>query len=162
MAAKTDAAGRRIKKAGEPPLARYADKDITPTMEVYVGWLKEQTGYDVDPMSVQLSGVLRGTFQKSDINQSRLSEAKLAAKAEAEARAARREERAARRAEREATATEKATAKPAAKAAPAARKAAAAKAPTAKATPAKRSAPAKPATTRRRSSAAAKETEADF
>lgn len=53
------------KKPTSAPLAHYAEKSITPVMAEYVAWLKQQTGYDVDPLSVQLSGVLRPAFQKA-------------------------------------------------------------------------------------------------
>ena len=53
------------KKPTPAPLAHYAEKSITPVMAEYVAWLKQQTGYDVDPLSVQLSGVLRPAFQKA-------------------------------------------------------------------------------------------------
>ncbi len=55
------------------PRAAQAAKPISTLMTEYVAWLKAETGYDVDPMSVQLSGVLRGTFQKSDGNQQRIA-----------------------------------------------------------------------------------------
>lgn len=141
--AKQDAAGRRVKKAGEPPLANYADKKITPVMEDFVSYIEEQTGYKVDPLSVQLSGVLRGRFQKSDFNQSRIAERKQAIVDEAEARAQRAEERAAAKEEREAARAARVEAKANA---PKVEKKAAAK-PVAKAAaakPAAKAAPAKP------------------
>ncbi|MFM9920596.1 hypothetical protein [Lacisediminihabitans sp. H27-G8] len=55
------------------PRAAHAAKPISPLMSEYIAWLKAETGYDVDPMSVQLSGVLRGTFQKSAGNQKRIA-----------------------------------------------------------------------------------------
>lgn len=165
MAAKTDVAGRRVAKKGEAPLARYAEKDITPVTQDYINWLEEQTGVKVDPMSVQLASVLRGPFQKSEGNQERIAAAKQRKIDEAEARATRAAERAEKKAAQEAAraakatepkaekVTKTATAKAApAKAAPAARKAVAAK------TPAK----AAPATARRRPARAAKEADADF
>lgn len=173
MAAKTDVAGRRVKKAGEAPLASYADKDITPVMTDYVTWLKEQTGYDVDPLSVQLSGVLRGTFQKSSFRQEKLAAREREIVEEREARAKRAEERAARKVEREtakaAKAAEPKAEKPAKAEKPVVKKAApAAKtaktAPAAKRPVAKASASAKAApVARRRPAAAAKGgVEADF
>jgi sRNA-binding protein len=78
------------------PKSALAAKPITPVMEAYVAWIKEQTGYDVDPMSVQLSGILRGEFQKSPGNQSRIAEANARVAAEKVARA----QRAAARAEK--------------------------------------------------------------
>lgn len=75
------------------PRAALAAKPISPLMVEYVAWLKAETGYDADPMSVQLSGVLRGTFQKSPAHQLKLSDA-AAAKVAAEAA---RAERAAQR-----------------------------------------------------------------
>lgn len=55
------------------PRAAQAAKPISPLMTEYIAWLKAETGYDVYPMSVQLSGVLRGTFQKSAGNQKRIA-----------------------------------------------------------------------------------------
>lgn len=173
MAAKTDAAGRRVKTKGEPPLAAYADKDITPVMSVYAAWLEEQTGYKVDPLSVQLSGVLRSTFQKSDVNQKRIADRAAEIERENEERETRRKEREERKAAREAAAAEKAAAPKATKAAPA--KASTKAAPAAKAAPTK-SAPApkrtaatkataaKPTASRRRPAAkpAAGGAESDF
>jgi hypothetical protein len=68
------------------PRAAHAAKPITPLMAEYAAWLKAETGYEVDPMSVQLSGVLRGTFQKSADNQKRLAEAASKAAVEKAAR----------------------------------------------------------------------------
>lgn len=169
---KPDAAGRRVKKSGEPPMASYAEKNITPTMQAFCEWIEEQTGYKPDPMSVQLSGVLRSTFQKSDFNQNRLAERKAEkeriAQEIADRKAARAEAKAERAAARAAKAAEpkpeKKTAtvsKASAKAAPA-KKASAAP----KAAPAKRTAaPAKkstvPTATRRRAAKPAGD-DADF
>lgn len=124
--AKTDAAGRRTKAAGEPALASYADKTITPVMQDFADFLTEQTGYKVDPMSVQLGSALRGTFQKSQFNQDRI--AKRAEEREAEeaakiqraadreaARVAKEQDKADKAAAREAAAKEKAAAPKAAK-----------------------------------------------
>jgi hypothetical protein len=80
------------------PRGAYAAKPLSPLMAEYVVWLKTETGYDVDPLSVQLSGVLRGTFQKSPQNQARIAAA-------AERLAAEKMNRAERRATREAKAT---------------------------------------------------------
>lgn len=162
--AKQDVAGRRIKKAGEPKLASYADKTITPVMADFSEWIEAQTGYKVDPMSVQLGSALRGQFQKSDFNQERIArraeeraaeeQAKLdRAAAREEARAAKeaaKAERAAAKAAAPAKTATKAPAKTATKAPAKAAAKPAAKAtakPTAKATPlASRRRPAKPAT----------------
>lgn len=81
------------KPAATAPLAHFAAKPISPLMESYVAWLKAETGYDVDPMSVQLSGVLRSTFQKSDGNQKRLAHAAEVKKIEAQTRAEKKAER---------------------------------------------------------------------
>jgi hypothetical protein len=171
MAAKTDTAGRRVKTKGEPALASYADKDITPVMADYVQWLEEQTGYKVDPLSVQLSGVLRGTFQKSDFRQEKIAERKEQIEAEEAARAERAAARAQAKLDREAAAKAKA-------AEPKTTKAPAAKATTTKAAPAAKAQPAKPAarrapaakattakpaaTTRRRPAASKGSEDADF
>lgn len=60
-----------IKKT--PAQAHYADKAITPVMVEFIKYLEAETGYEVDPMSVQLASLLRGRFQKSPANQTRLS-----------------------------------------------------------------------------------------
>jgi sRNA-binding protein len=72
------------------PRAAFAAKPISPVMRDYVAWLKAETGYDVDPMSVQLSGVLRGAFQKSPGNQKRIAAASARVAAEKAARAERK------------------------------------------------------------------------
>lgn len=144
-----DAAGRRVKKAGEAPLARYLDKDITPVTADIVAFIKEQTGYDADPMSVQLGSVLRGTFQKSEGNQARIAARKVELEAEAAARAERAEKREANKAAKAAKAAEPKA--PVAKKTPAvktAKTATATKAAPAKKTPAPKA--AVKTTTRRR------------
>jgi hypothetical protein len=88
------------------PHDAYASKPISPLMAEYVEWLKIETGYDVDPLSVQLSGVLRGTFQKSPQHQARLAAA-------AERLAAEEMNRAERKAVREAKAIAPKVEKPA-------------------------------------------------
>ena len=150
-ARKTDVAGRRIAKKGEPINAKYADEDraIPAVINDFVDYLKETTGYDVDPRSVYLGSALRGQFQKSEGNQARIAARAAEIEQEKIDRAKRAEERAAAKAEREAARAAKAAEPKAEKAAPAAKAApkakAAAKAP-AKAAAAK----AAPATTRRR------------
>ncbi len=52
-----------IKKTNTAPLAAQAAKDVTPTMTTFSDWLTAQTGYKVDPMSVQLGSALRGVWQ---------------------------------------------------------------------------------------------------
>lgn len=131
---KPDAAGRRVKKAGEPPLASYAEKNITPTMESFVEWIEQQTGYKPDPMSVQLSGVLRSSFQKSQFNQDRLA----ARKAEKERLA---QEVADRKAERAQAKEERAAARAAKAAEPKVAKATTAKAPAKTSTASTKAAP---------------------
>ncbi|QEO15616.1 hypothetical protein FLP10_15150 [Agromyces intestinalis] len=76
----------------KPELAAYAEKAITPVMRDYIAWLEKETGYKVDPVSVQLSSMLRPAFQKSPGNQNRIADA-------AERAAARRSARAAKAAE---------------------------------------------------------------
>lgn len=89
------------KKTSKPaPLAEYATKALTPTMQDYVAWLKAETGYDVDPHTVAIASALRTRFQKSEGNQARLAEAKVRAAEEQTARAARKAEREAGAAER--------------------------------------------------------------
>jgi hypothetical protein len=137
--AKTDAAGRRVKTAGEGALASYAEKTITPVMQDFADFLTSQTGYKVDPMSVQLGSALRGTFQKSQFNQDRIATraqereaeatAKLQRAADREAaRVAKEQEKADRAASKEAAAAAKAAAPKPEKAAKAPAKAAATKA----------------------------------
>ncbi len=150
-ARKTDVAGRRIAKKGEPINAKYADEDraIPAVINDFVDYLKETTGYDVDPRSVYLGSALRGQFQKSEGNQARIAARAAEIEQEKIDRAKRAEERAAAKAEREAARAAKAEEKAAAakeeKAAPKAAAKTSTKAP-AKAASAK----AAPATTRRR------------
>ncbi len=81
------------------PRAAQAAKPISPLMAEYIAWLKAETGYDVDPMSVQLSGVLRGTFQKSAGNQQRIAAIAIRKAADEKARAERKAEAAKKAAE---------------------------------------------------------------
>jgi hypothetical protein len=172
---KTDVAGRRVAKKGEPIHAVYTEKAIPPVIQDFVEYIKETTGYDVDPRAVYMASALRGPFQKSEGNQKRMADRK----AEIEREAAEREERRAARAEakaaREAGRAEKAAAKaaePKAEKAPAktTTKAAATKAPATKAAPARAAATktaatakATPATGRRRPARpTAKGADADF
>lgn len=155
-ARKTDVAGRRIAKKGEPINAKYADEEraIPAVINDFVDYLKETTGYDVDPHSVYLGSALRGQFQKSEGNQKRIAARAAEIEQEKIDRAKRAEERAAAKAEREAARAAKAEEKAAAPAKEKAAPKTAAKAPAAKA-PAKTAtkaaaAKAAPATTRRR------------
>lgn len=174
-APKTDVAGRRVAKKGEPAQAVYVDKNIPTRIQEFADWLTRETGYEVDPRSVYLGSALRGTFQKSDENQERIAaraqEIIDQAAAREQAKLDRAQAKADREAARAAKAEEREQAKAAkaaeAKAAPAAKKApakAAAKAPAAKTAAAKK-APAKAAATpsrRRPARPAAKETNGDF
>lgn len=103
MAAKVDAANRRVKKAGEAEFAKYVDRDITPRMQEFAEWLTKNTGYEVDARSVYLSSSLRATFQSSPENQKRIEERRnelVEIRSEAEAaRIARKEASAKRKAE---------------------------------------------------------------
>lgn len=151
-ARKTDVAGRRIAKKGEPINAKYADEEraIPAVINDFVDYLKETTGYDVDPRSVYLGSALRGQFQKSEGNQKRIAARAAEIEQEKIDRAKRAEERAAAKAEREAARAAKAAEPKAEKAAPAKAPAkAAAKAPAKTATKAA-AAKAAPATNRRR------------
>lgn len=148
-ARKTDVAGRRIAKNGEPINAKYADEDraIPAVIQDFVAYLEETTGYAVDARSVYLGSALRGQFQKSEGNQARIAARAAEIEQEKIDRAKRAEERAAAKAERDAARAAKAEEKAAA---PAKEKSAPkAKAPAAKA-PAKTATKAAPATTRRR------------
>ncbi|GGR28877.1 hypothetical protein ACFOE1_05210 [Agromyces mediolanus] len=80
----------------KPELAAYAEKDITPVMREYIAWLEKETGYKVDPISVQLSSMLRPAFQKSPGNQKRMADAKAARVTAAQAKVERRAERGAK------------------------------------------------------------------
>lgn len=51
------------KKTNTAPLAAHAAKHITPTMQTFAEWLTTQTGYKVDPLSVQLGSAPRVTWQ---------------------------------------------------------------------------------------------------
>ena len=122
-ARKTDVAGRRIAKKGEPINAKYADEEraIPAVINDFVDYLKETTGYDVDPRSVYLGSALRGQFQKSEGNQARIAARAAEIEQEKIDRVKRAEERAAAKAEREAAKApaKTATTAAAAKAAPA-------------------------------------------
>ena len=50
-------------KKATAPLAAHAAKPITSTMQTFAEWIESQTGYKVDPLSVQLSSALRGVWQ---------------------------------------------------------------------------------------------------
>ena len=149
-ARKTDVAGRRIAKKGEPINAKYADEDrtIPAVINDFVDYLKETTGYDVDPRSVYLGSALRGQFQKSEGNQARIAARAAEIEQEKVDRVKRAEERAAAKAEREAARAAKASEPKTEKAEKAPAKTAA-KAPAKTATKAA-AAKAAPATTRRR------------
>lgn len=164
--AKTDAAGRRVAKKGEPALASYVEKDITPVMKNYTEWLEQETGYPVDERTVQLAGVLRSRFQKSDFNQERITSRAEEREQEAAAREERRIAREQAKAERDAARAAKAAEPKAEKkvvekkvAAKPAAKTAAAKPAAKKTAPATKTAAAKPATRRRPAKPAA---EGDF
>lgn len=103
----------------EYPLAHLVEKDITPKMQTFADWLRDQTGYDVDDRSVALAGTQRMLFQKSEENQEALAKQRAASEAAKAAREQARENKAAAKAEPKA--------KPAPKA-PAGKTAAAAKA----------------------------------
>jgi hypothetical protein len=109
-------------KAKNAPRADLAEREPTQMHTDFADWIAEQTGVEVDVKSIQLGTLLRGEFQKSEINQSRMAASKEAKEAAAEARAAKAEERAAAKAAK----AEKAAAKKAAakEKAPAAKKAA--------------------------------------
>lgn len=49
---------------GSKDYKAYAEKPITDTMSEFAAWLKDVTGYKVDPRSVSLAGTLRMDFQK--------------------------------------------------------------------------------------------------
>ena len=160
-ARKTDVAGRRIAKKGEPINAKYADEEraIPAVINDFVDYLKETTDYDMDPHSVYLGSALRGQFQKSEGNQKRIADRAAEIEQEKIDRVKRAEERAAAKAEREAARAAKAAEPKTEKAEKAAPKTA-----TAKAAPAKKAAATKaaPATTRRRPARPAADKGEDF
>lgn len=119
--------------SNELPFADHVEKAASESTELFIQWLKDNTGYEVDETSIRLARALVGHFQKSDENQERL-EASRAAKEAA------KEERAAKKTQRENAKAEKAAAKK-----PAAKKSAPARRGRAKASDNGESAPAKPA-----------------
>jgi len=161
---KTDVAGRRAKKKGEPEFANYAEKAIPTRIQEFADWLTRETGEEVDARSVYLGSALRGAFQKSDENQERIAARAIEVEQEKEARKAKAAEREANKEQRAADRKAKAEAAAEAKKAKAAEpkkvatKKAAAK-PAAKKVAAKGK--AAPATTRRRPAKAAA-TDGDF
>lgn len=158
-----DPQGRRVKTAGEPSLARYAEIEPTTLQESFADWLTKNTGYAVDAQSVALATALRGEFQKSPENQEDLKarrEAAAEAKAAKEQRIADRKAKAAEEAakpkatkaakvveeaEEEEEAEAPAAKKPVARRAPSAAAKAKEAAATAAAKPKRRRAPAKAA-----------------
>lgn len=153
MAKNVDVAGRRIAKKGEPRLARYTEKEVTPVIELFADWLETETGLTLnerDRKVLFIGSALRGQFQKSDVNQSRIVQRKEEMASEVESREARRAERAERKAAKAAAPKVSKTAKAVAKTAGGA-----------KPKPTK-SAPAKASTGRRRPASAGKSRNADF
>jgi len=72
-------------KSSTAPQAHRTTKAITPVMQDFLAYIEQQTGYKADPMSVQLGGLLRGEFQKSEGNQKRIAaQSEAVAKANAE------------------------------------------------------------------------------
>lgn len=95
-----DAAGRRVAKKGEAPLARYLEAPITIVQAGFTEWLRKQTGYaEIDERSVALATALRHEFQRSEDNQSRLAARRAEIEKEQQEREARRQEKAAKAAE---------------------------------------------------------------
>lgn len=60
----------------QKPLADYGKADVTPHIAEYAQWLSEHTGYEVDPKSVWLSGVLRARWQQERKAEREAAEAK--------------------------------------------------------------------------------------
>ena len=83
---------RKPSRKATPPLAHYAEKDVTPVIEEFAAWLTEQTGYEVDLRSVYPGSSLRATFQKSEGNQARIAARAAAVAADKLARAERKAE----------------------------------------------------------------------
>lgn len=113
------ATARKQEQEPEFPRGDLAEAEVKPGIQDLADFIVEQTGYDVDPLSVQLTVNLHRTFQQSEAHQ----EAKAARAAEREellaSREQKRADREARNAEKEAKAAERAAGKPAAKATPA-------------------------------------------
>lgn len=84
-----DAAGRRVKTPGEPPLAKYADKEPTELQRRFAQWIHEKTGVEPDLATVALAVNLRMAFQRSDENQVFVKQSRERAAAQREAKAAR-------------------------------------------------------------------------
>ena len=103
-------ARKTTKTTPAPRFAHYAEKEATPTMQAYAEWLTRETGYAVDVQTVVLASWLRGEFQKSDENQTRIAEAKTRKSEQAKARADRKAERDTKREQREAAILAKAEA----------------------------------------------------
>lgn len=83
------------------PLAHRVPATVSPLIAEYSRWLQEQTGVEIDAMSVYLGSQLRSLHQKTPENQARLAQA-------AKDRAAQDAAKAARKIEREAAAVKKA------------------------------------------------------
>lgn len=119
----------------EYPRADLANEENTKDLDrygIYAEFVAEQTGMDIDPMSLRAAVVLYQSFQRSDLNrefnanrklansagreerQKAYAEKRAAAAAKKEERAKAREEREAARKAKESTKAEKATAKKAA------------------------------------------------
>lgn len=125
-------------KKATAPKADLLDREPTAMHTSYADWITEQTGYEVDAKSIQLGTLLRGEYQKSDVNQALMASRAEERAAEAEAREQKKEEREAAKEEKAAKAAEK---KAAAKEAKSAEKPAAKKAAPAKKAPAAKKAP---------------------
>lgn len=113
MAKAIDGAGRRVAKKGEPRLARYAEKNVTPVIDLYADWIEQEVGITLtakDRKILYIGSALRGEFQKSDLNQDRIATRKEEIEAEEQAREERRQERAEKRAAKETAAKSKSTA----------------------------------------------------
>jgi hypothetical protein len=71
-------------KVAEHPFADRVDREPSASTKLFVEWLKENTGFEVDVTSVVLARSLVGEFQRSELNQERIRsarEAKASAKA---------------------------------------------------------------------------------
>jgi hypothetical protein len=66
----------------EPKFADRVDKEPSASTQLFFDWLVENTGYEeLDMTTLKLARVLVGEFQKSEVNQQRLADAKAAREA---------------------------------------------------------------------------------
>lgn len=89
-------AAPKADEAKSKDFAALAKNDPTELHQAFVVWVKEQTGVDVDPKSVQLAFAFRHDFQRSDANQADLAKRRAEAEAAKVAKDAKRKAAAAK------------------------------------------------------------------